>query len=107
MSRRADAGKGVTVKEAGRIAGVGTSKIQAWRTGTQPTDFKAVRQLARALGTSFSFLLTGEDDTRPEGETPIAEVLKDGGMIFDGICQVTIKRLVPRAKAGGIDDDDP
>ncbi len=57
---------GMTVKAAARIAEVGPSTIQSWRSGAKPTNFDAVRRLAQAFGTSLSFLLTGEEDYRPD-----------------------------------------
>jgi transcriptional regulator with XRE-family HTH domain len=86
---------GMTVKRAAEIAGVGSSKIQAWRSGTKPTDFEAVRRLAEAMGTTMAFLLTGRDDAIRGPIPAVSEVLADGGLIFDGICQVVIRRLVP------------
>ena len=91
--------RGIGVREAGRIAGVSPSTITDWRSGALPDDFMAVRRLAKALGVTFSFLLTGEDDARAsEGPPNVAEVFEDGGQLFDGYAKITIQRLVPRMK---------
>src|ERR1700677_1365947 len=87
--------KKIGVREAARIADVGASTIVSWRGGALPEDFQAVKKMATALGTTLGYLLTGEDDSRPEGATPaIAEVFKDGGSLFDGYAKITIQRLI-------------
>ncbi|MGE4210116.1 MAG: helix-turn-helix domain-containing protein [Oligoflexales bacterium] len=52
----------LTVREGADIAGVPTSTLQDWRAGRTPTNFKALRNLCKALGVSLSYLLTGEED---------------------------------------------
>jgi transcriptional regulator with XRE-family HTH domain len=87
----------IGVREAARIAGVPQSTVMSWKSGAHPHDFVAVKRLAEKLGTTLSFLLTGEDDSRPKGETPtITEVFADGGMIFDGFAKITVQRLLPK-----------
>jgi transcriptional regulator with XRE-family HTH domain len=88
--------KGLGVREASRIAGVSPSTITDWRSGALPDDFSAARRLATSLGVTLSFLLTGEDDARPEGNPSVSEVFEDGGAIFDGYAKITIQRLLPR-----------
>lgn len=88
--------KQIGVREAAQIAGVAPSTIVSWRGGAYPEDFMAVKRIARALGVSLSFLLTGEDDTRPDGVPAVAEVFADGGTLFDGYAKITIQRLVPK-----------
>lgn len=91
--------RGVTVREAGKIAGVSHSVIDDWRAGALPEDYLAVKRLGKGLGVSMSFLLTGEDDSRPTGSTlALSEVFEDGGELFDGYAKITIQRLVPRRR---------
>ena len=87
--------KQMTVRRAAEIGGVGASTIVSWRSGSLPEDFRAVRALAKALGVSFSFLLTGEDDSRPAGAVSIHEVFQSGEPLFDGYAKITIQRLIP------------
>lgn len=84
------------VREAARICGVSPSTVTDWRSGTIPDDFMAVRTLAKELGVTMSFLLTGEDDSRPNGSPNITEVFDDGGSLFDGYAKITIQRLIPK-----------
>jgi transcriptional regulator with XRE-family HTH domain len=89
--------KDMGVREAARVAGVGASTIVSWRGGALPEDYQAVKRLAATLGTTLSYLLTGEDETRPAGFAPaISEVFRDGGALFDGYAKITIQRLIPK-----------
>ncbi len=91
--------KGMTVRQAATIAGVGSSTIDDWRGGALPEDYSAVKRLAKDLGVSFSFLLTGEEEGRDPTALPsITEVFEDGGALFDGYAKITIQRLLPRGK---------
>lgn len=88
------------VREAARIAGVGASTIVAWRAGSAPTDFFAVKKLANHFNVSLSFLLIGSEESRIDHPPSITEVFEDGGAIFDGFAKITIQRLIPRKKGG-------
>lgn len=88
--------RNLSVRRAASIAGVPRSTIQDWRSGVHPTDFMAVQRLARALETTLSFLLTGDDETRLPNAPSIIEAFIDEGLIFDEYCQVQIRRLSPR-----------
>lgn len=89
--------KSIGVREAARLAGVGPSTIMSWKSGSLPEDYLAVKRLAEALGTTMSFILTGENDSRSD-HVSISEVFDDGGTLFDGYAKVTIQRLIPRKK---------
>jgi len=91
--------KGISVRRAAESAGVATSTVDDWRAGTTPADYLAVKRLARALGVSFSFLLTGEDEEN-RAPTTVTEVFSDGGILFDGYAKISIQRLVPRNGSG-------
>ena len=54
--------KDIGIREASRLAGVGPSTIMSWKSGALPEDYMAVKRLAESLGTTMSFLLTGELD---------------------------------------------
>jgi transcriptional regulator with XRE-family HTH domain len=89
--------KRLTIRQAAEIAGVGASTIDDWRGGAFPEDYMAVKRLAKYLGVSFVFLLTGEEDQRDAASLPsITEVFEDGGALFDGFAKITIQRLLPR-----------
>jgi transcriptional regulator with XRE-family HTH domain len=79
--------------------GVSHSTIIDWQSGSSPDDYLAVRKLAEGLGVTFSYLLTGVDDTRPKGSLPaIEEVFSDGGPLFDGYAKISIQRLIPKSE---------
>lgn len=88
-----------TVKQVADVARVATSTVQAWRSGVCPTDFEAIEKIANFLGVSFSFLLLGKDDTRPDGPPTITEVFDRQEDLFEGYALVKIQRLFP--KKGG------
>lgn len=91
--------KGISIRQAADIAGVASSTIDDWRAGALPENYLAVKKLAKGLGVSLSFILTGEDETRDVNHLPsVAEVFDDGGALFDGYAKITIQRLVPRKK---------
>ena len=87
------------IREAARIAGVPGSTIMSWRSGALPENYLAVARLARSLGVSFAFILTGEEEPHPSLRYPtITEVFDDGEMIFDGYAKISIHRIIPKIK---------
>lgn len=94
--------KGMGVREAARIAGVSHGTISNWCAGVAPDDFMSVKKLAQTLGVTFSWLMTGEDESRPNGSFPaVAEVFTDGEMLFDGFAKITVQRLIPKKDKKG------
>lgn len=97
--------KGLGVREAARVAQVSPSTIVSWRSGSLPEDYRAVKRLAKELGVSLSFLLTGEDETRLAGIPSVSEVFEDGGVYFDGYARIKIERLIPKRSSGSPDEE--
>lgn len=93
---------GLTIAEAARIAQIPTSTLGDWRSGTNPDDFLAVQRLADHFNVSLAFLLTGKEDKRDTSTIPpISAVFNDGGLLFDGIAHITVRRLIHRKDSGG------
>lgn len=90
--------KKITVDSAADYSGVAKSNIVSWRSGVAPTNFDAVRKLAKLLGVSFSFLLTGVEDESRRSSPAVTEVFEDGDLLFDGFAKISIQRLIPRKK---------
>ncbi len=88
--------RGISVREAARVAGLSSSTVSEWRSGTTPSDFEAVQKLANLLGVTLSFLLTGKDDSRPSGPPSIAELFERSGQVHSGIYYVQIEKLEMR-----------
>lgn len=86
----------LTVRAVAEMAGVRSSVVQGWCDGSNPHDLLAVERLAKALGVGFKQLLLGgtEASAAPDG---LSENF-DRQDLFDGVCQVTIKRLIPKVK---------
>lgn len=92
----------LTIAEAAKVAGKAHSTIGDWCSGTSPDDFSAVQRLANHFNVSLGFLLTGAEDKRDaEAIPPIAAVFSDGGLLFDGIAHITVRRLIHRKGESG------
>lgn len=92
--------KSLGVREAARIAGVSHGTISNWCSGVAPDDFMAVKKLAKKLGVTFSWLMTGEDDSSSTGLPTVTQVFDEADMLFDGYAKITIQRLLPKARKG-------
>ncbi|MGE0174033.1 MAG: helix-turn-helix domain-containing protein [Oligoflexales bacterium] len=77
----------LTVREGADIAGIPASTLQDWRAGRSPTNFAALRKLCNALGTSLSYLLTGEE----EGAIPSPAL--EAVTVEEHVYEVTIKSI--------------
>lgn len=96
--QRLMAERNVGVRELAKAVGCSPANISDYRQGVIPSDFALVRRIAKKLGVTMSFLLTGEDDSRPvDSMLAVAEVFDDGGPLFDGYARITIQRLVPKS----------
>lgn len=90
--------KDISLRKAAKIAEVSPGTLTNWTSNGTPKDFKAVKKLADALGTSMSFLLIGEDDSRPWGNAQVTEAFEESRPLFDGYAKITITELLPRYK---------
>lgn len=86
---------GLGIREAARIACVPASTVMSWRSGALPQNYMAVKKLAEHLGTTLSFILTGQNDTK-SSKVNLTELFEDGGVLFDGYAKISIQRLIPR-----------
>ena len=60
-------------------------------------NFAGHKRVAETLKTTMRFLLTGEHEVWPSDVPPRPEnIFTDGGEIFDGYAQITIRKLIPR-----------
>ena len=89
-------GKHLSIRKGAEVAGVPASTLQEWRGGASPTDFGAVRNLAKHFGVSMAYLLTGEEDEPHKAMPDIADVFLRGEDVFNGFLEVRIKRLIPK-----------
>ena len=88
--------RNLTLRQVSELAGVSVSVVQGWLQGANPNDLQAVSGLAKKLGVSFKSLLLGEDETINKAGS-IAE-LYEKQEVFEGLCEISIKRLIPRNK---------
>lgn len=85
----------VTISEAAKIAGVSTSTIADWRSGSSATDFIAVKKLAKHLRVSLEYLLTGDDDRveRYEETKSLEDLFEVGDSLYEGIAKISIQKI--------------
>ncbi|MBM3383259.1 MAG: helix-turn-helix transcriptional regulator [Betaproteobacteria bacterium] len=85
----------LTIQAIANLAGVNKSVVHGWMTGTTPHDLFAIGKLSRALGIGFRELLLGEPEL-PVSMTTL-DLQFDKEDVFDGLCEVRIRRIVPKA----------
>lgn len=85
--------RSLTVRAIAEMAGVNSSVVQSWISKAVPHDLEAVARLAKALNIGFKELLLGEPEM---AESP--EMMFDAEDWFEGLCKVSIQRLVPKKK---------
>lgn len=91
--------KDLTIRELSKVSGISSSTIDGWRNGATPADYLAVLKVARVLGVSFTFLLTGETEAMDGNlPNPITSAFDEGEPFFDGYAKIRIQRLIPRHK---------
>lgn len=86
--------RGLSQSRAARLIGVSPSVISGWTLGSRPTDPMRVKRLCDALGISFCWLMTGEQESGSNGVLP--EDIFTSEPVFDGYAKIRIERLVRR-----------
>jgi transcriptional regulator with XRE-family HTH domain len=86
--------RGISQRAAAELAQVQPSVLSGWLTGSQANDPIAIQRLARGLGCSFEWLLTGSDSQLEVGKISMAELF-DGepDPSFSGIFEISARRL--------------
>jgi transcriptional regulator with XRE-family HTH domain len=82
----------LTVADIGKMAGVANSVAHSWMSGSVPQNLPAVSKLAEELGMNFKTLLLGHDEKHSETKNLLE--LHPSTEMFDGICHVTIRRII-------------
>lgn len=90
--------RNVTIRNLARIADVSTSTIDSWRSGSNPQDFVAVKRIARFFGVSVCYLLTGSHEESTEVAPFVEDALREGRVVFSGLCRLEIQELIPIRK---------
>lgn len=88
----------LSVRAVAEMAGVSPSVIQSWISSANPHDLVAVGKLAKALNLSLRELLLGETEHSQFESSNIKDIFEEKDF-FEGICKVSIQRLIP--KKGG------
>lgn len=83
----------LSIAAVAKMAGVSRSVVQSWTSRANPHDLQAVARLAKALNMNFKELLLGETD---QESIKSVNDLFDEKDLFEGICKISIQRLVPK-----------
>ena len=89
--------KGLSQREAAKIAGVAPSVIDGWVAGAQPENYNAVKKLAKYFKISFELLLTGSVETENSTEIMVSQYYNKVPF-FTGLAEISIKQLIPKNK---------
>lgn len=82
----------LSLRAAAKMAGVSPSVVSGWSAGAQPTNVLAVHRLAKALGVSFEWLLTGEHSSETITTFNWSEFFEEEAA-FSGIYRFEAKKL--------------
>lgn len=88
--------KAISQKEAARAAKVSPSVLNGWLQGASPNDFTKVKMLADHLRVSFTWLLTGMDETHRTA--PSLDEYFESEDYFEGHVRIRIERLTPKKR---------
>jgi transcriptional regulator with XRE-family HTH domain len=91
--------RGLSIGAIAEMAGVSRSVVQSWTAQANPHDLQAVARLAKALNLSFKELLLGESDQKTAESLTVGDMFEEKEF-FEGICKVSIQRLVPKKGEG-------
>jgi transcriptional regulator with XRE-family HTH domain len=92
----------LTASQVAALAGVARSVVADWLSGSNLRDLAAVGKLAKALGVSMRALLLDEEEEQKITQTAvgsasdIVSIAFDEIDLFDGLCRVSIRKVVPR-----------
>jgi transcriptional regulator with XRE-family HTH domain len=85
--------KGLSLREAARIAGVSPSVMSGWTAGSVPNDPVALLRLTESLGVDFQMLLTGKPSNSLSARQ-MEEVFEvEEAIDFSGVFLIEAKRL--------------
>jgi hypothetical protein len=86
--------RGLAQRAASEIAGVSPAVPNDCLAGSTPSDHLAVQRLAKGLGCSFEWLLTGVEGRLDPKSISMSELFEiEDDATFSGIFQVSAKRL--------------
>lgn len=86
--------RGLSQSRAARLIGASPSVVSGWTSGSRPTDPLRVKRLCDALGVSFCWLMTGEEEGGRSPARPEDMFVSEA--VFDGYARVRIEKLIPR-----------
>lgn len=89
----------ISQRTASELAQAQPSVLAGWLAGSQANDPLAIQRLARGLGCSFEWLLTGSDSPVQANNISMSELfVTDADPAFSGIFRIEAHRLRRRIK---------
>lgn len=86
--------RGISQRAAAELAQVQPSVLAGWLSGSQANDPLAIQRLAKGLGCSFEWLLTGSDSQLELGKISMAELFEsESDPSFSGVFEIQARRL--------------
>ena len=86
--------RGISQRAASELAQVQPSVLAGWLTGSQANDPLAIQRLAKGLGCSMEWLLTGSDSELEVGKISLSELFEsEPDPSFSGIFEISARRL--------------
>lgn len=93
--------RGITLRQASRIAGVNAATLHSWEFGGAPQDLSAVLKLCQELKVNFQWLLTGTAESTNLREATLSELFEmENDPTFSGLFMIEAKRLKRRGNSG-------
>lgn len=88
--------KGLTAKQLSDSTGIPRTTISEWINGREPTASDALIKLARFLGVSVEFLITGEHPEKQLIDDIIQQATDEFISIHKGIYRISIEKKVSK-----------
>jgi transcriptional regulator with XRE-family HTH domain len=89
--------RGITQRSAAELAGVSTSTLNDWLSGSIPSRLGALLKLCQALKVDFQFMLTGITSNLIDYETTVSQLFSTEAMPeLTGHFLIEMKRLKKR-----------
>ena len=90
--------KGMTLRQAAKIAGVNPATLHSWEHGGAAQDLNAVLKLCQELKIDFQWLLTGTSGSADLRDATISQLFDmENDPTFTGLFMIEAKRLKRKA----------
>jgi len=84
--------KRLTISQISKETGLPTSSLSEWLQGRQPTLSEPVLKLARYLGVSLEYLITGKNIEEQTIEDILKHTVEEYTQIHKGVYRITVEK---------------